>query len=78
MRRPPGRDERRAIEQIGTPADVYESPATVFVADFLGVSNLMDAEAISDSTHASAHCTVAGSGTSACVPGPATSRPRAR
>jgi spermidine/putrescine transport system ATP-binding protein len=34
------------IEQIGTPADVYEQPATVFVADFLGVSNLMDAEAV--------------------------------
>jgi spermidine/putrescine transport system ATP-binding protein len=32
------------IEQVGTPAEVYESPATVFVADFLGVSNLMDAE----------------------------------
>jgi ABC-type Fe3+/spermidine/putrescine transport system ATPase subunit len=25
---------------------VYESPATVFVADFLGVSNLMDADAL--------------------------------
>jgi spermidine/putrescine transport system ATP-binding protein len=34
------------IEQIGTPAEVYEDPATVFVADFLGVSNLMDAEAV--------------------------------
>jgi spermidine/putrescine transport system ATP-binding protein len=34
---------RGRIEQIGTPADVYEQPATVFVADFLGVSNLMDA-----------------------------------
>jgi spermidine/putrescine transport system ATP-binding protein len=33
------------IEQIGTPAEVYESPSTVFVADFLGVSNLMDADA---------------------------------
>jgi spermidine/putrescine transport system ATP-binding protein len=33
------------IEQIGTPEEVYESPATVFVADFLGVSNLMDADA---------------------------------
>ncbi len=43
------------IEQIGTPAEVYESPATVFVADFLGVSNLMDAEA----GHGSGdHCTV--------------------
>jgi spermidine/putrescine transport system ATP-binding protein len=35
------------IEQIGTPADVYEDPATVFVADFLGVSNLTAAEAVS-------------------------------
>jgi len=45
------------IEQIGTPAEVYESPATVFVADFLGVSNLMDAEAIPEP--AREHCTVA-------------------
>ncbi len=44
------------IEQIGTPAEVYESPATVFVADFLGVSNLMDAEAVD---RAPAHCTLA-------------------
>jgi spermidine/putrescine transport system ATP-binding protein len=34
------------IEQVGTPADVYESPSTVFVADFLGISNLMDAAAM--------------------------------
>ncbi|HUO72746.1 MAG TPA: ABC transporter ATP-binding protein [Solirubrobacteraceae bacterium] len=33
------------IDQIGTPEEVYESPATVFVADFLGISNLMDADA---------------------------------
>jgi spermidine/putrescine transport system ATP-binding protein len=33
------------IDQIGTPQAIYESPATVFVADFLGVSNLMDARA---------------------------------
>ena len=46
------------IEQIGTPEDVYESPATVFVADFLGVSNLMDADAESDPAHPE-HCTVA-------------------
>src|SRR5580704_11500690 len=30
------------IEQVGTPSEVYENPATVFVADFLGVSNLME------------------------------------
>ena len=29
------------IEQLGTPRDVYEAPATPFVAEFLGVSNLM-------------------------------------
>ncbi len=33
------------IEQVGTPAEVYEEPAGAFVADFLGVSNLMTAEA---------------------------------
>ena len=33
------------IEQIGTPSDVYEEPSTAYVADFLGVSNLMDASA---------------------------------
>jgi spermidine/putrescine transport system ATP-binding protein len=33
------------IEQVGAPRDVYEDPATIFVADFLGVSNLMDAHA---------------------------------
>ena len=32
------------IEQVGTPREVYENPATVFVAEFLGVSNLMDAQ----------------------------------
>jgi spermidine/putrescine transport system ATP-binding protein len=31
------------VEQLGTPRDVYEEPTTVFVADFLGVSNLMRA-----------------------------------
>ncbi|HJP64697.1 MAG TPA: ABC transporter ATP-binding protein [Actinomycetota bacterium] len=29
------------IEQIGTPAEVYEQPATGFVAGFVGVSNLL-------------------------------------
>ncbi len=32
------------IEQIGTPVDVYERPATEFVAGFIGVSNLIDRE----------------------------------
>jgi spermidine/putrescine transport system ATP-binding protein len=33
------------IQQVGTPAQVYEEPAGAFVADFLGVSNLMAARA---------------------------------
>jgi spermidine/putrescine transport system ATP-binding protein len=45
------------IEQIGTPEEVYENPATVFVADFLGISNLMDADADPNPTHPE-HCTV--------------------
>jgi spermidine/putrescine transport system ATP-binding protein len=33
------------VEQVGAPKDIYESPATAYVADFLGVSNLMEAKA---------------------------------
>jgi spermidine/putrescine transport system ATP-binding protein len=29
------------IEQIGNPVEVYEEPSTAYVADFLGVSNMM-------------------------------------
>jgi putative spermidine/putrescine transport system ATP-binding protein len=32
------------IEQMGTPADVYERPLTPFVAGFVGTSNLLSAE----------------------------------
>jgi putative spermidine/putrescine transport system ATP-binding protein len=30
------------IEQLGTPADVYEHPATEFVAGFVGISNVLE------------------------------------
>jgi putative spermidine/putrescine transport system ATP-binding protein len=33
------------IEQVGTPADVYERPATGFVAGFVGVSNVLSGQA---------------------------------
>jgi putative spermidine/putrescine transport system ATP-binding protein len=33
------------IEQIGTPAEIYERPATAFVAGFVGTSNLLAGEA---------------------------------
>jgi len=32
---------RGRIEQVGTPADVYERPNSAFVAGFVGVSNLI-------------------------------------
>jgi len=34
------------IAQIGTPAEIYETPADVFVADFVGASNLVEADLV--------------------------------
>ncbi len=45
---------RGRIEQIGPPEELYEQPATAFVAGFIGVSNLLSgeaAQAVSGSTH---------------------------
>jgi spermidine/putrescine transport system ATP-binding protein len=36
------------IEQQGTPAELYETPRTAFVASFLGVSNLLTGVAVGD------------------------------
>ncbi|MET8982873.1 ABC transporter ATP-binding protein [Streptomyces sp. NPDC004539] len=35
------------VEQLGSPADLYENPRTTFVANFLGTSNLIEAEVAS-------------------------------
>jgi putative spermidine/putrescine transport system ATP-binding protein len=32
------------VEQVGTPEEIYERPATAFVAGFVGASNIVDAE----------------------------------
>jgi spermidine/putrescine transport system ATP-binding protein len=37
------------IMQLGTPEEVYQEPLTEFVADFLGVANLLDIECLSGS-----------------------------
>ncbi|MDG4862201.1 ABC transporter ATP-binding protein [Streptomyces sp. T-3] len=37
------------VEQLGAPADLYENPNTTFVANFLGTSNLIEAEVDSKS-----------------------------
>ena len=34
------------IAQLGTPQEVYQEPSSEFVADFLGVANLMDVECL--------------------------------
>lgn len=31
------------VAQVGTPGEIYEQPATAYVADFLGVANLLEA-----------------------------------
>lgn len=43
-RRPPRGSERGRIEQVGTPIELYENPATAFVATFIGSPsmNLLD------------------------------------
>ncbi len=33
--------DRARVEQIGTPQDIYERPATLFAADFIGISNVL-------------------------------------
>jgi iron(III) transport system ATP-binding protein len=38
--------DHAAIAQAGAPRELYEAPASVFVADFVGDSNLIDAELV--------------------------------
>jgi putative spermidine/putrescine transport system ATP-binding protein len=33
------------LEQVGTPVEIYNRPATAFVADFIGTSNMFDGDA---------------------------------
>ena len=37
---------RGRIEQVGTPVELYERPATAFVADFVGPCNLLEARVV--------------------------------
>ncbi|MFF0742024.1 ABC transporter ATP-binding protein [Streptomyces sp. NPDC004111] len=38
------------VEQLGAPADLYENPRTTFVANFLGTSNLIEAQVAATSS----------------------------
>jgi spermidine/putrescine ABC transporter ATP-binding subunit len=40
------------IEQIGTPTEIYEEPATEFVAEFIGDTNFLDGEVATDGNRA--------------------------
>jgi putative spermidine/putrescine transport system ATP-binding protein len=46
------------IEQVGSPADVYERPTTPFVAGFVGTSNLLHGDAAQEIVGASGTFTV--------------------
>jgi len=46
------------IEQVGSPAEVYERPATAFVAGFIGVSNVLEGEVAARITGSSQAFTV--------------------
>ena len=51
MRARPERGEGGWIEQEGTPAEVYRSPATEYVAAFLGFRNLLPGKVIANGAH---------------------------
>jgi len=48
------------IEQVGTPAELYDRPASRFVADFLGESNFLDAVVVAAEHDGRWRCRAAG------------------
>jgi spermidine/putrescine transport system ATP-binding protein len=48
------------VEQVGTPAEVYEGPATAEIADFLGLSNLLPATALGSDGNGGCRITAGG------------------
>src|SRR6202050_4878922 len=52
---------RGAVEQVGTPQDVYRGPKTRFVANFLGVMNWMGAVGLRPEAVRISHEATAGS-----------------
>ena len=55
------------IEQIGTPGDIYERPATAFVAEFIGSSNMLRARIVERSDERTIVATEAGLRLSCCT-----------
>ncbi|MFE0735124.1 ABC transporter ATP-binding protein [Streptomyces sp. NPDC058855] len=50
------------VEQLGAPADLYENPRTTFVANFLGTSNLIEADVLETGTTGTDVLVTAGGG----------------
>ena len=48
------------IEQVGSPAELYDTPASRFVADFIGESNFLDGTAVSAEHDGRWRCRAAG------------------
>ncbi|MDF2500427.1 MAG: sfuC [Anaerosporomusa subterranea] len=45
------------VEQVGTPHEIYKKPASRFVADFIGLANILDGEVMAVSgSHATIKC----------------------
>jgi spermidine/putrescine transport system ATP-binding protein len=63
------------VQQIGSPRDIYEAPVNRFVADFIGETNLLEAEVLSVEDGV-AHCTLTGGQHLFCVTSDATARGR--
>ena len=55
------------IQQMGTPAEVYDRPETAFVAGFVGVSNVLDAEFARELPAPTARWPCAWSASGSCV-----------
>ena len=60
------------IEQVGTPADLYFRPRTVFAADFLGDSNLLEGQVLGPAGEGRVAVQCAALGARVQVPGTAT------
>ncbi|MFL5267387.1 MAG: ABC transporter ATP-binding protein [Stellaceae bacterium] len=56
------------IEQIGTPGDIYERPATAFVAEFIGSSNMLRARIVEGADSGMIVVTDAGLRLCCCIP----------
>jgi spermidine/putrescine transport system ATP-binding protein len=50
------------LEQVGSPEEIYQRPSTVFVADFVGISNRIPATVQAPSGDGGAYALVAGAG----------------